>query len=520
MNQVGPKKFPIGLSTLEKIVSDDFFYVDKTAYVEKLVQQGQYYFLSRPRRFGKSLLIDTLKQAFLGNKDLFNGLYLEKNWNWEETYPVIHFSFASNQVEKTTDILKIKIESLLSSNAVENQVVLRGELYSIQFTNLITDIYDKYHKKVVILIDEYDKPILDAIKNFALAEESRNILRGLYSVIKELDGKIHFTLLTGVSKFGKAGVFSGLNNLNDITYDPQYGAICGYTQNELEETFGALLKPEELTETKRWYNGYSFLGAESVYNPFSILNFFAKNKHYANYWFASGTPTFLVQLLQKRKFYIPHLESIEVTDSSLLGFDIEKLPLVILLLQTGYLTFQSSKQRGARTIYTLSYPNLEVRHSLNDSLASMCVDDEVKNATYQAMDEALSQHRFDALKDVFSSLFSAIPHDWYRRNDIQHYEGFYCAIIYAYFMGLGYKTIAEDVTSQGRIDLTVFLENSIIIIEFKLSTQGNAASAIAQIKEKHYADKYVSHKKTIYLLGLSFDPLHRNVQDCVFESVK
>jgi hypothetical protein len=336
-------------------------------------------------------------------------------------------------------------------------------------------------------------------------------------VIKEHDDKIQFAFLTGVSKFAKAGVFSGLNNLNDITYDEQYSTICGYTQQELETTFKAHLIPEDLPKIKAWYNGYYFLGNEGVYNPFSILNYFSKDKRFSNYWFASGTPTFLIELIKQRQFYIPNLEKSEVSEDDLESFEIEELPLLSLLLQTGYLTIKSVKQQGARLLYELSYPNLEVRLSLNDSLARMSVSHETKNSIYSAMNTALTEQHFEKMKDIFTHLFASIPHDWYRNNNIQNYEGFYCATVYSYFMGLGYQTIAEDVTSQGRIDLTIILDESIVIMEFKLIRNDNAASAMQQIKNKHYADKYLSYQKPIYLLALSFDPEKRNVEECIFE---
>jgi len=512
----GTKNFPIGLSTLSDM-RNGYYYVDKTRFVDTLASQGKYYFLSRPRRFGKSLLLDTIKQAFLGNRDVFKGLYLEHHWNWKEKYPVIHLSFATNQPESKDYSLEKKIASILLINAKHYGLSLQGESYSEQFTFLIYDLKEKYGKNVVILVDEYDKPILDVITNISLAEEIRNILRSLYSVIKDNDSKIQFAFLTGVSKFAKAGVFSGLNNLNDITYDEKYATICGYTQQELETTFHAYLTPEDLPNIKTWYNGYNFLGDEGVYNPFSILNFFEKRKRFSSYWFASGTPTFLVDLIKQRNFYIPNLEHVEIFESELESFEIETLPLLPLLLQTGYLTIRSVRQEGLRLRYSLSYPNLEVRLSFNDSLAQMGISNEVKNATYTAMIDALKQHDFNKMQTIFTSLFASIPHDWYRNNNIQHYEGFYCATVYTYFMGLGYMTIAEDVTSQGQIDLTVLMDDYVVIMEFKLTTLGDANSALQQIKDKHYADKYLAEHKPIYLLALSFDPEQRNVQECIFE---
>ncbi len=511
------KKFPIGLSTLDEIVSYGYYYVDKTPFVDRLLSAGKYYFLSRPRRFGKSLLIDTLKQAFLGNKAIFKGLYLENHWDWKQQYPVIHISFASNQKESAKYTLEDKIAALLEANATNYGVFLRGKDYSDQFAHLINDIYQKSKQKVVVLIDEYDKPILDAIADIALAEKLRDILRGFYGVIKDNDNKLQFVFFTGVTKFAKAGIFSGLNNLNDITYDAKYATICGYTQTELENTFAGLFTSEELPDIKAWYNGYYFADNDGVYNPFSILNFFDKNKKFGNYWFTSGTPSFLVHLFKQQQFYIPDLENIEMNINDIESFNIEAIPLLPLLLQTGYLTIKSTYRRGIVTMYTLSYPNLEVRQSLNDCLAEMNVDKTVKNLTYRALNSALTEHRFDNITQILTSLFAAIPHDWYRNNNIQHYEGFYCATVYCYLMGLGYIVIAEDVTSQGKIDMTVMLDESIVIMEFKLTTNGDAPSALTQIKNQHYADKYISLQKPIYLLGISFDPEKRNVRECVFE---
>lgn len=369
----------------------------------------------------------------------------------------------------------------------------------------------------MILVDEYDKPILDAISDTSVAEKMRDILRGFYSVIKDHDDKIQFAFFTGVSKFAKAGVFSGLNNLGDITYNPNYTTICGYTQTELEHTFAGLFTSEELPEIKAWYNGYYFTGNEGVYNPFSILNFFANNKQFGNYWFASGTPSFLIHLFKQRQFYIPDLEESEMSADDVQSFNIDTIPLLPLLLQTGYLTIKSTYRRGGAIMYVLSYPNFEVKRSLNNSLAEMNVDQVVKNTTYNTLNKALTQHRFDNITPILTSLFAAIPHDWYRNNDLQRYEGFYCATVYCYLVGLGYTAIAEDVTSQGKIDMTLMLDDSVVIMEFKLTTNGDAQSALAQIKDNHYADKYMALEKPIYLVGISFDPEQRNVRECVFE---
>jgi Predicted AAA-ATPase. len=287
------KLLPIGIQTFEKIRNSNYYYVDKTMFVKKL-ENGGYYFLSRPRRFGKSLFLDTLKEAFSGNKELFKGLYLYDNWDWEKRYPIIKISFASGNI-RTSDILLDLMTSQVNRISEKEKINLKEKRPSQMFLELIEKLYEKYNQKVVVLIDEYDKPILDAIENIEVARENREILKDFYSVLKDADPYLKLVFLTGVSRFSKVSIFSGLNQLNDITIDPSFATVCGYTQSELESVFEDRLKDFDKEKIKEWYNGYNWLG-ESVYNPFDILLLFDK-KMFKPYWFEAETPTFLIKMI-------------------------------------------------------------------------------------------------------------------------------------------------------------------------------------------------------------------------------
>ena len=518
------KQLPIGISTLEKIRAGNYTYVDKTKHVVNLASSGgRYYFLSRPRRFGKSLFLDTLKQAFLGRKDLFTGLYMENNWDWNTKYPLIHFSFGASSAFESRETLLDIIWQTLRSHAKIYQVELNQAVtYGAAFQQLIRDIASQHQQPVVILVDEYDKPILDNITNLDVAIEMREMLKGLYSVIKENDQYLKFVLLTGVSKFSKVSLFSGLNILDDISLTARHADICGYTQSELEAEFAEYLLDGNVDkpELKTWYNGYNFAGTEEqkVYNPFDILFFFSKDYAFRAYWFETATPTFLVKLLQAKHYFIPNLEKVVVSDNQLSSFDIDNIPLLTLLFQTGYLTIDKPTKIGTQYAYVLRYPNLEVKASLNNVLAEIGSSVENKEQIINQLYAAVQDNAWDNFKIILSSHFASIPHDWYRKNDIANYEGFYASVVYSYLAALGYELIAEDVTNHGKIDLTVIMPDKILIFEFKLTKYGTAEQAIEQIKAKGYPEKYHSAGKPIHLIGISFDPETKSVRDLCFEN--
>lgn len=511
------KRLPIGISTLAKIREGDYLYIDKTHHISNLANNsGEYYFLSRPRRFGKSLLVDTLKQTFLANRKIFSGLYLEHNWDWETKYPVIHFDFGSGVVRSRQE-LDVKISQFLDEFYHIYDIENIYHDISGRFDFLIKKLAEKYQQKVVILIDEYDKPMLDNIHNKDQTIEAREGLKNLYNVIKAHDANLRFVLLTGVSKFSKISLFSGLNNLEDITLDPQYADICGYTQVELEREFAEYLAEGkvDLAKLKLWYNGYNFAGTEEqkVYNPFDILLFCRKNYIYRNYWFETATPTFLVQLVEQGCFYIPQLEEIDILDDDLAAFDVGNMALPVLLLQTGYLTIKTAFTLGTQLAYTLTYPNLEVKTGLNNQLAGIGTKVETRVSNLSSLFRLLNKNDIAGLSRVFQSFFASIPHDWYRNNPIGQYEGFYASIVYSYLAGLGYDLQVEDSTNQGKIDLTLITPDKILIFEFKLTKYGTATESIEQIKAKNYPQKYIAAGKPIYLLGISFNPDEKNVAD-------
>ncbi|MFP3253477.1 MAG: AAA family ATPase, partial [Hydrogenobaculum sp.] len=438
------KLLPIGIQTFKDIIEGGFYYVDKTHFIPKLT--SKYYFLSRPRRFGKSLFLDTLKEAFSGNKELFKGLYLYDNWDWEKRYPIIKISFASGNI-RTSDILLDLMTSQVNRISEKEKINLKEKRPSQMFLELIEKLYEKYNQQVVVLIDEYDKPILDAIENIEVARENREILKDFYSVLKGMDPYLKLVFLTGVSRFSKVSIFSGLNQLNDITIDPSFATVCGYTQSELESVFEDRLKDFDKDKIKQWYNGYSWLG-ESVYNPFDILLLFDK-KMFKPYWFETGTPTFLIKMFMKNRYYIPELENLEVGEEILSNLDVDNIFPENLLFQAGYLTIKEFMEEYGT--YILSYPNLEVRKSFNSSFLIYVFKEPVSvSKTETNIKKAILTKNIDKLKDVIYTFFASIPHDWYRKNDIASYEGFYASIVYALFNGAGLNVIAEDNTNKGQ----------------------------------------------------------------------
>ena len=358
------KKLPTGIQTFRTIIEDDYLYIDKTEIARKLIDNYQYVCLSRPRRFGKSLFLDTLKDIFEGKRELFRGLLIEEQWNWEVKYPVIKICFSGGISSQET--LRNNIFYILEDNQERLDIVCDEKEDPNQcFAELIEKACEKYHRRVVILIDEYDKPILDNIKNIPEALLIRDGMLDFYAQIKDNDRYLRFAFLTGVSKFPKASIFSGLNNLEDISLNPDFGHICGYTQLDLDTTFAPYLEGVDMEQVKRWYNGYNFLG-DSVYNSSDILLFIKNHYVFANYWFEAGTPSFLIELIKKNSYVIPDLLNIIVDKSLLNSFDLENLNLETILFQTGYLTIKRVIPSGMGVRYELGFPNKEVQISFNE----------------------------------------------------------------------------------------------------------------------------------------------------------
>lgn len=504
------KKLPIGISTFSQIRDGGYCYADKTAFISKLADVGKYFFISRPRWFGKSLFIDTLREAFSCNKKLFTGLALENAWNWERPYPVIHISFGGGVIKSRTE-LDTDILFQLRNISAQETLKTANDRTNLLFRELILELQKKYNEKVVILIDDYDKPILDNITNPDVAREIREGLNNLYSVIKDSDAYIQFCLLTGVSKFSNANLFSGLNNLQDLTLDSRYATLCGYTQNDIETVFAEHLAGVDLAELKRWYYGYCFDG-ELVYNPFDVL-LLLKNREFKNYWFETDTPTFLVDLLRERQFFMPDLENLRASEAILSSFDVDDISPEALLFQTGYLTIKEMVQVGAQRTYDLTYPNLEVRSSLTDHLLeSYAKNSQQKRRNLDKLYALLQEGKVEQLEALFTSFFASIPYDWYRKNQLAGFEGYYASIFYTYFSALGLDLIAEDITNQGRIDLTIKIAGLVYLFEFKVKGQcSDDNQALKQLLNKNYHEKYRAGSNQIFLIGIEFDPETRNI---------
>ncbi|MFH1859644.1 MAG: ATP-binding protein [bacterium] len=506
------KKLPIGIQTFSEIISENYCYVDKTKIIYELINNGKYFFLSRPRRFGKSLLIDTIKGLFEGREELFKGLWIEDKWDFNRKYPIIKIDFGVGIPKERVELNK-RIHEILEINQEKLGVKCKFETISGCFEELIMKAALKYKEKVIVLIDEYDKPILDNIENSVIAEQMREELKNLYSVLKPVDASIKFVMLTGVSKFSKVSLFSGLNNLKDITLDERFSTICGYTQNDLETVFKEYMEGVDLEKVKLWYNGYSWLG-EKVYNPFDILLFLdSPGKEYKNYWFETGSPTFLLKLLKERRDYIPEFEKIRAGESLIGAFDVDFIEPAALLFQTGYLTIKNKKQIEAKIEYELTYPNLEVKSALNDYLLFyLNKDAQTKENTQSRVCEAIKNLDFELLKNTFFRLFAAIPYEWYMKNELDKYEGYYASIFYAVFASLGYDLEVEESTNRGRIDMAIKTDKSVIIFEFKVVEQGSDRNtALEQIKDKRYYERYLNSGKKIYLVGIEFSKTERNI---------
>ena len=504
---------PIGIQGFAKLREEGCYYVDKTPYALRLIREGGHYFLSRPRRFGKSLFLDTLKELFEGNRELFKGLAAETQWDWTKKYPVIRISLGDGVLQSRAE-LEQRIQAILRTNreilglprpADWPEVDTAGNL-----SHLIAQAHRSTGQRAVVLIDEYDKPILDNITDAPTATAMREGLKNLYSVLKGADEHLKFVFLTGVSKFSKVSLFSGLNNLKDITLDARYSAICGYTDEDVDTVFAPELPGLDREQIRRWYNGYNWLGT-SVYNPFDLLLFFDQHK-FKPYWFETGTPTFLIQLLAERQFFTPNLSRVVAHEKLLSTFDVDHIPVEALMFQAGYLTIDSVWEIPGQMELTLKYPNLEVQASLNDSLLQHLSGGlAIPGPHISRLYRLLAARDLAGLKDLFHAFFAGIPNDWYRKNQLAQFEGYYASIFYSYFAALGLDIRLEDTTNHGRIDMAVLFNNEVLLFEFKVVELTPQGKALQQIKDRGYAEKYRARGEPIHLIGVEFSKDSRNV---------
>ena len=505
------RKLPIGIQTFREVREDNCYYVDKTAYIRWLLDEGKHFFLSRPRRFGKSLFLDTCKELFESNEPLFEGLYIHDRWDWSVRHPVLRLDFSSGTYQGPDDLRE---ETAAQLNALEEEAEIiprDDDTAPARFRRLMKVLHERTGQRVAVLVDEYDKPVLDALEVSEVARANRDFLRGLYSTVKFADAHIRFTFLTGVSKFSKVSLFSGLNNLIDITLDPRYSAICGYTEADLNSVFAPELPGLDRDEIGTWYNGYNWLGEKKVYNPFDVLLLF-RNREFGAYWFETGTPAFLVETLFKRRVSSLALDNMMGSSDLLSAFDVDAIATEALLFQTGYLTIHRTERRGSRTYYRLGYPNLEVRQSLNESLLNHLTGDASRRAAHSAqLYDLLLANDFAGLKTLFHAFFASIPYEWYTSNDIANYEGYYASVFYSYFAALGLDVTVEDSSNHGRLDMAVLFNGNVYLFEFKVVEMTPEDAAMAQLKERRYADKYRGLGQPIYLIAVEFSKDERNV---------
>ncbi len=512
------RKLPIGMQAFRSLREWDFYYVDKTLHILSLAERPGYYFLSRPRRFGKSLLISTLHELFAGNEPLFRGLHIHERWDWSVRHPVMRLSFGGKYNERG-ELEKDIIEQLES---IERQYGLEPAIQSDsgprRLRNIIQRLERKTGEQVAVLIDEYDKPILDVLENKELARENRDYLRGFYGMIKDCADYIRFVFITGISMYSKVSLFSVLNNLYDLSLDPEYATLCGYTEKDLETVFAAELagvSESDRQEIRRWYNGYHWLGNEKVYNPFDILLYF-RNRKFKPWWYETGTPSFLYERMASGAVNTLDLENLHMYDSDLSTFEVERINLNALLFQCGYLTLVDEEARPAGIFYTLDYPNHEVRLSLNRQLLEAVTGDLVVAAERgETLVGLLDANDFAGFERELQAFFAGIPYQWHTHNDGGRSEGHYATVLYACFRALGLDMRVEESTGRGRSDMVLMRAGQVFVLEFKVAdgaqVEEKAEQALVQMRDKDYAGKYRTGNSKVHLLALVFDRDKRNL---------
>jgi len=527
------RKLPVGIQSFEKLRRDGYIYVDKTAFVWNLVQGSNPYFLSRPRRFGKSLFLSTLAAYFLGQKELFKGLYVEQAEEaqaaqegraaWQK-YPVFYLDFNTGQYE-LSDALDESLRYFLTKEEKKYNLQNNGLSHAKRFTSLIQAAYEQTGKQVVILVDEYDKPLLQTMSvNEELNEQYRNMLKAFYSVIKTCDEYIRFAFLTGVTKFSKVSIFSDLNNLRDISLEKQYAGICGITEAELKDNFQpeiqSLADEQELSydqilaALQQWYDGYLFHPAgKGMYNPYSVLNAFAK-KEIKSYWFETGTPTFLVNYLKDAHYFIPDLDgNVELDEDGLQTYRAVAQEPFPILFQAGYLTIKEYIKD--LRLYRLGFPNNEVRYGFLHNLlpAYSSVPFGQTGVSVARFVQDIRGGKVDSFMERMRAIISGIPYDNFSKKKLKLREQNYQTAVYLIFRLMGQFVQTEVHCSTGRADCVVQTADSIYIFEFKLTGNGTAEDAIAQIRKQNYAAQYRAEGKKIVLIGSSFDEQTRTIKD-------
>ena len=515
-------KMPIGIQTLSEIINNGYLYVDKTKYVYNLINTGKYYFYARPRRFGKSLTCSTLESIFNGDKELFKGLWIyNADWKWEK-HPIIKLSFTGIGHENPEDMEKhlfYRLQEIAKEYNIKEEKAFSSKTL---FSFLVKQLSKK--NKVVLLIDEYDKPIIDHLDNKELADKMRKALSNFYETIKDLDLYFKFVFMTGVTKFSKTSVFSKLNSLSDISLLKKGEKLVGITQQELEKYFSnqvdALAKKENvskdkiLEKIKYWYNGYRFYeeGCDTLYNPFSLISLF-DSQLFENFWFSSGTPTFLIEMIKQNNYPVPEIEHAVIAKSEVQSYNVFSMSLINMLWQTGYLTIRGYNSRIRN--YILGYPNFEVKESLNFKIFELITKTRVSTYSriFDKLKQSLENGDIKSFCELLTPLFARIPYNI--QIPLEHY---YQSIIYTVLDMLGFDIEVEDETNKGRIDAVIQEGDYIFILEFKLNK--TPEEGLKQIEDKEYFQKYLAEDKKIFVAGINFDLKERNVDtDFLFKEI-
>jgi len=522
------KFLPVSINDFGKMIRDNFLYVDKTRYIYEMVHIPQaLYFLSRPRRFGKTLLVSTLKNLFEGKKDLFKDLWIDQtDWQWKR-HPVVLIDFSGITSDTSTG-LKRGILRKLNTLAHKNDIEIEGELLPESFKELIIGLHEKYRENVVVLVDEYDKPLISHLgkgeEALRIAAENQTILKIFFGTLKdaEVSSALRFVLLTGISKFSKVSIFSDLNNLDDLTMQDKFCSILGYTEDELHLYFDRYIeilanqlqntKPEIYLKIQQLYNGYRFSERDvKVYNPFSV-SMMLRHEKFQNYWFETATPSFLVNLIKEKKYPIPEIETLKLKKMRFSAYDIDRLNLLSLLYQTGYITIKGVDG----SLFQLGYPNQEVKVSFLDYLFEELVeiDSPTIKEQYIFLHKYLSQETIELFIETVNSILSSIPYQHISNQD----EHYYHTVFYLMLSASGVEVQTEVLTSVGRIDMEVYFADKIYIIELKCNQP--AEKAIEQIKKKRYFEKHLSTNKKIILVGINFNTQERRITDWKLEEME
>ncbi len=488
------------------------------------MRDGLHYFLSRPRRFGKSLLIDTLRALFEGRQELFQGLAIHDDWDWSISHPVLRLSFDS----KYNEAKDIERNVLAQLNVIERNAGLSISAIESGPERLF-DLLDRLHAKtgqrVVVLVDEYDKPILDVLNDPELACGNRDYSRGFYGIIKDSAQHIRFVFVTGISMFSKVSLFSGLNNLEDISLDPRYGTLCGYTDEDIDTVFAPEIDGLDREKIRTWYNGYNWLGDQQVYNPFDVLLLF-RSRRFLSHWFKTGTPDFLFATLKANSIGPMELEG-RIADETLVAkFDVDDISVEALLFQTGYLTITEEQQDDFDTFYRLDFPNLEVRVSLNRGLlAHLANNSQVPHQKARSLRTCLATNDFEGFgRDLKASLCS-IPYQWHATGDLARFAAWYASLLHMSFRAIGVAVRSEEASSHGRADMVVEIGDQVFVIEFKMAkyakearedevakaTEKALTTAFAQLRKRGYGDKYCGSDRKVHLIAVACGRGERNL---------